>query len=43
MSHGDTNSGGICGNDGSICSVQEVVDALCSLQLSHTPKVREIA
>jgi len=39
MSHGDTNSGGIYGNDGSVFTVQEVVDALCSSNLKHIPKV----
>ncbi|KAF6040505.1 hypothetical protein EB796_001182 [Bugula neritina] len=39
MSHGDTNSGGIYGNDGSVFTVQEVVDALCSSNLKHIPKM----
>ena len=39
MSHGD-KAGNICGNDEmSKCSVQEVVDAMCQLELQSTTKV----
>ena len=40
MSHGDT-LGNICGHDGtSVCSVQEVIDALCQPELQSTIKVQ---
>ena len=39
MSHGD-ELGNICGNDGnSTCTVQQVVDAFCQLELQSCTKV----